>query len=344
MLLKLFTGFRIFWKNSWNLLDFAITVVLIAGPRTSSEFDNRVIIILQLIRSFRFFGYTTGGSVITHALADSIFELINVFLLLGGSMVLFGLIGVLLFRTSVPSAFADLPTALFTLFVSVTQDGWNEIQKKFEHGDPAIMYGAMVYFVVFICVGAFVFANFVIAVIITHLHIATEKYEGSSMTNTEDQATDGDITHVEEVVKNTKMTTHQRPRIGCRLDNLNVENFENLLLVGDAIHRNQREYLKLHLELEQILEEVSNLPINRKQEEEVMLQSQAAASVEENILSSKITSGRTGDVLSTLIALEKAHIIDSSADTPQIYAKGFVREGVRRMSMAAVESRRMSVV
>lgn len=53
------------------------------------------------------------------------------------------------------------------------------------------------------------------------------------------------------------------------------------------------------------MEEVSNLPVNRKQEEEVMLQSQAAASVEENILSSKIASGRTGDVLSTLIALEK---------------------------------------
>ena len=45
---------------------------------------------------------------------------------------LFGLIGVLLFRTSVPSAFADLPTALFTLFICVTQDGWNEIQKTFE--------------------------------------------------------------------------------------------------------------------------------------------------------------------------------------------------------------------
>lgn len=43
------------------------------------------------------------------------------------------------------------------------------------------MYGAMVYFVVFICVGAFVFANFVIAVIITHLHIAIDLYEDSSM-------------------------------------------------------------------------------------------------------------------------------------------------------------------
>ncbi|KAL7876524.1 hypothetical protein AOLI_G00114870 [Acnodon oligacanthus] len=74
-----------------------------------------------------------------------------------------------------------------------------------------------------------------------------------------------------------------------------------------------------------------------------MFQSQVAASVEENILSGKITSGRTGDVLSTFIALEKAHIIDSSAATPQIYTKGYVREGVRRMSVAAVEARRMSV-
>ena len=72
----------------------------------------------------------------------------------------------------------------------------------------------------------------------------------NQQTDTDDQATDQGITHVEEVVKNTEMTTSQRPRVGWRLDNLNVENFENLLLVGDAIHRNQREYLNLHLELE----------------------------------------------------------------------------------------------
>ncbi|KAL7825123.1 hypothetical protein AOLI_G00323300 [Acnodon oligacanthus] len=308
-------------------LHFAIAVVLIGGPRISSDFDDRANIILQLIRSFRLFGHTEGSLAVTYVFTESVSELMNVFLLLLGTMVLFGVIGVLLFRSSVPAFFSDLPVALFTLFICATQDGWLEAQSHFETADPALMYGAMVYFVAFICVGAFILTNFIVAVIIAHLQIATEASEGSLM-----------------VIKTTKMTTRQRPRIGCHLKNLNMETFENLLVVNGALQRNQKECLKLHQELERILEEVSNLPINRKQGEEVIFQSQVAASVEGNILSSKITSGQTGDVLSSYIALEKAHIIDSSAATPQIYSKGYIREGVRRMSVAAVEARRMSVV
>ncbi|KAL6489926.1 hypothetical protein MHYP_G00002710 [Metynnis hypsauchen] len=335
MVLKFCADFKAFCKNAWNLLDFSIAVVLIAAPRTLSDFDGRVNIILQLIRSFRLFGHTKGSCVIKYVFTDSVFELTNVFLLLLLTMVLFGVIGVLLFRSSVPSFFGDLPAALFTLFVCATQDGWLEALSHFEAGGPALMYGAMVYFIAFICVGAFIFTNFIIAVIIAHLEIATEKYEGSSTPNTEDHANNRGITRVEEVIKKTKMTTH--------LNNLNTATFENLLFVSDSLQRNQRECLKLHQELERIFEEVRNLPVNRKQEEEEMLQSQMAASVEGNLLSSKIASGRTGDVLSTFIALEKAHIIDSSAATPQIYSKGHVREGVRRMSVAAAEARRMSV-
>ncbi|KAL7879547.1 hypothetical protein SRHO_G00018010 [Serrasalmus rhombeus] len=342
MALKFCADFKAFC-STWNLLDLAIAVVLIAGPRTSLDFDHRVNIILQLIRSFRLFGHTKGSFVFTFVFKDSITELTNVFLLLMGTMMLFGVIGVLLFRSFVPSFFGDLPAALFTLFICATQDGWLEALSKFETGDPALIYGAMVYFIAFICVGAFIFTNFIIAVIIANLEIATETYEGSSTANTKDNANNGGITHVEEVIKTTKMTTHQRPRIGCRLDNLNMETFENIVLVNDALQRNRREFKNLHEELERILEDVRNLPKNRKQEEEVVFQSQVAASVEENILSSKIASGRTGDVLSTFIALEKAHIIDSSAATPQIYSKGYIREGVRRMSVAAVEARRMSV-
>ncbi|KAL7876521.1 hypothetical protein AOLI_G00114840 [Acnodon oligacanthus] len=343
MVLKFCADFKTFCKNAWNLLDFSIAVVLIAGPRASSDFDGRVKVILQLIRSFRLFGHTKGSFAVTFVFTECVSELTNVFLLLFGTMVLFGVIGVLLFRSSVPSFFGDLPTALFTLFICATQDGWLEAESQFETGDPALMYGAMVYFIAFICVGAFIFTNFIVAVIIAHLEIATETSEGSLMGKIEDQTNNRGITHVEEVIRKTKMTTRQRPRISCRLDNLNMETFENLLLVDDALKRNQRESLKLHQELERILEEVSNLPVNRKQGEEVMFQSQVAASLEGNILSGKITSGRTADVLSTFIALEKAHIIDSSAATPQIYSKGYVREGVRRMSVAAVEARRMSV-
>ncbi|KAL7825135.1 hypothetical protein AOLI_G00323420, partial [Acnodon oligacanthus] len=181
MVLKFCADFKTFCKNAWNLLDFAIAVVLIGGPRISSDFDDRAKIILQLIRSFRLFGHTEGSLAVTYVFTESVSELMNVFLLLLGTMVLFGVIGVLLFRSSVPAFFSDLPVALFTLFICATQDGWLEAQSHFETADPALMYGAMVYFVAFICVGAFILTNFIVAVIIAHLQIATEASEGSLM-------------------------------------------------------------------------------------------------------------------------------------------------------------------
>ena len=59
------------------------------------------------------------------------------------------------------------PPAMFSLFVCVTQDGWVNIFKELNACGNAVL-GA-IYLVIFITIGAFVFANLVVAVVVTNL-------------------------------------------------------------------------------------------------------------------------------------------------------------------------------
>ena len=54
-----------------------------------------------------------------------------------------------------------------------------------------------------------------------------------------------------------------------------------------------------------IVEEVHSLSFNVKQEQEVMMRNHMAATLQDNLLNNDIATGRTGDILSTLITLEK---------------------------------------
>ena len=60
-------------------------------------------------------------------------------------------------------------SALFSLFICVTQDGWVTIFKEFQAKGGAVYYGGMLYFSVSIMVGSFVFANLIVASVVTNL-------------------------------------------------------------------------------------------------------------------------------------------------------------------------------
>ncbi|KAI4880948.1 hypothetical protein NFI96_019593 [Prochilodus magdalenae] len=236
---------------------------------------------------------------------------------------MFGVMGVLLFGETVPSAFGDLTAALFTLFVCLTLDGWVDIQARFKDAGDESMYAAMAFFAVFICVGAFIFINLKITVLIANLHKVIEELEGPP----EDSSPE--VTHLEDVLDRSGQT----PLTNLCFDSLTIEHLENALLVKKAVENTTKELEGLYDELGRIDEEVRAVPANRRHELELMRQWQAAATLEENILSSEVFSGRTGDILTTLMTLDEANIIDSSEDRPQVYSSGMIQKGVRRLSM-----------
>ena len=57
--------------------------------------------------------------------------------------------------------------AMFSLFVCVTQDGWMSITRELNECGNGVL-GA-IYLLIFITIGAFIFANLVVAVVVTNL-------------------------------------------------------------------------------------------------------------------------------------------------------------------------------
>ncbi|CAB1320544.1 unnamed protein product [Coregonus sp. 'balchen'] len=170
--------------------------------------------------------------------------------------------GVTLFSAAVPSAFGDLFSALYTLFICITQDGWMDIYREFK-ADEGLMYGASLYFFIFLTGGAFIFANLLVAVVTTNLEISMPDYDDknsneclpaipcvfsplslhtilnsllnpSPLTQLIPEATGGltDQTtiHVEEVVTKSNMTRRQKSWKGSCVENLTMDTFEELAL------------------------------------------------------------------------------------------------------------------
>eukprot|EP00057_Strongylocentrotus_purpuratus_P027735 XP_011682209.1 PREDICTED: cation channel sperm-associated protein 4-like [Strongylocentrotus purpuratus] len=147
LILKWYNGFIIYWKVGWNILDFFIIVILLLGPTLKFLGSSRILRILRVLRAFR--------------------NMSNIALLLVILMLVLSVVGVFLFGEDFPSLFGNLQSAMFSLFICVTQDGWMGLFERFKN-TPHYMIGAG-YFILAITIGSFVFANLVVAVVVTNL-------------------------------------------------------------------------------------------------------------------------------------------------------------------------------
>ncbi|XP_041096508.1 cation channel sperm-associated protein 4-like [Polyodon spathula] len=355
ILVKWYYGFYIFWKDGWNILDFLIVLSLVLGPAVQAFMSSKVFRILRVLRvisSIRGLAALRGIAMMVQVILQSIPDMANIFLLLVIFMLVFAVFGVTLFGADVPQSFGDLATAMYSLFICITQDGWMTIYKDFQYGlqikaeGEGLKYGAAVYFFVFLTGGAFIFANLLVAVVTTNLELAMTEYEdvtddkGAAQASTEkpeeDLVKDLEVVHVEQVIRETTMTCWQKPHRFSSLENLTIVSFEQFCIVLEAIQKNRRDYRIIRQELDGIVEEVRGILFNREQEQEVIMRNKQVPMLNENLLMNEIASGKTGDMLSTLMMLEKANMIDSGGASPSLYQKGTVLQSVmkvKRMSM-----------
>ncbi|XP_063043105.1 cation channel sperm-associated protein 4-like [Engraulis encrasicolus] len=337
ILVKWYYGFGIFWRHGWNILDCVVTLALLISPEIfphESGHVFKVMRVLRVVRCVSSFATMHGVAMMLQVIWQSLPDLTNIFLLLSITMMIFAVFGVTLFSTSVPSAFGDLTAALFSLFICITQDGWMDIYVKFSEGSSSLLYGGSLYFFIFLTIGAFVFGNLFGAVVTTNLEMsmADENESTLSMMINENALPENRMTHVEEVLARTSMSTRQKPWKGTWLESLRMENFEELVLVLDQMQRNMKEYKSIRRQLESIVDEVHSLPFNLEQDNDVIMRDKNATSLKQSLLSDKIATGRQGDMLSTLMTLEKAHVIDSLQDSPSAFQKGLRHTALRRAS------------
>lgn len=256
----------------------------------------------------------------------------NIVLLLVIIMLVFSVIGVTVFRDVVPVYFGNLSSSMFYLFVCLTQDGWMEIFKAFQAADETYYISGGLFLLVFIAIGAFVFANLVVAVVVTNLEFAMVdvKTEGKERETDDLKAklNEEDVTTqtvgVEEVpgFVYLKQMPFQLPD----LTGLPLEKLENYFLILSAIEQNLVEAKKIQGEVAEIFSEMTEL--QEKARKEGILRTDEP---EQPRMSGENVVLTGGDLMSNLMEMEMGKVFNSHKET----FGAMLREGAKMISAQA---------
>ena len=148
-----------FFRDGWNVFDFAMTVpVLLPGVRESTT----ALRVVRLLRVFRLVSALPEMRVLVAGLGRSVAPLLSMGVLVILLFYAYGMVGWILFSDHDPEHWSSLGQSMLTLFSILTLEGWTEIQ------DTALELSSWswVYFVSFVLVSSFVLINMVIAVLI----------------------------------------------------------------------------------------------------------------------------------------------------------------------------------
>uniref|UniRef100_A0A8C6VNP3 Ion transport domain-containing protein n=1 Tax=Naja naja TaxID=35670 RepID=A0A8C6VNP3_NAJNA len=243
VILNWYYGFRLYWKVSGviNYIQMYMDTV--------SIFPSRVMRLIQVC------SLVSGLARMIQVILKSIPDMANIMILLFAIMLVFSVFGVTLFGTLVPKHFGNLGTALYSLFICITQDGWISIYNDFETEGLALEIGGALYFFIFITFGAFIFANLLVAVVTTNLEQSMSAYQEEQQLKTNFSSL-GSFAGYEEVIQATPMVHHQELLSLGTLANLNDTTCEDLCLVLEAISENLKEYQMIRDALDQYIPKV----------------------------------------------------------------------------------------
>ncbi|WP_152655131.1 ion transporter [Oceanobacillus sp. CFH 90083] len=158
-----------FFKNPWNIFDFVIVTasILFVG-------SNYVIVlrIFRILRVLRAISIIPSLRKMVNALLLTIPSMGNIMILLAIFFYMYAVIGTMLFQSIAPDHFGSLHRTLLTLFQILTLDSWA----------TGVMYPileetriALIYFLSFILIGAFVIVNLFVGVIVNNVEEANRE-------------------------------------------------------------------------------------------------------------------------------------------------------------------------
>ncbi|KAH0631244.1 hypothetical protein JD844_005495 [Phrynosoma platyrhinos] len=349
VVLSWYYGFLLYWKDGWNIINFFIVVSLFVDFLLPSLNSMTFFHMLRVMRLMQVCTLVGGLARMIQVILQSAPDMLNIMILLFAIMLVFSVFGVTLFGSLVPKHFGNLGTALYTLFICITQDGWINIYDDFEKEGLALEIGGALYFFIFITSGAFIFANLLVAVVTTNLEQSMAEYKEEKQMQAQspftsayiglDDDTEDDYfmgqserVHMKEVMHGAPMVHHQELLSCGNLSSLNEATCEDLCVVLEAIHENLKEYRVIRDELDQIVEEVRSIRFNIEQEQEIVLRNIRGTNISETVLGTEVMQGKPGDVISALMSLEKSSIIETE------YQKGLVKAAAlraRRQSLTA---------
>ncbi|XP_067386863.1 cation channel sperm-associated protein 4 [Emydura macquarii macquarii] len=354
VLLNWYYGFWMYWKDGWNMVNFCIVTYLCVGPFIPVLNNQKIFRVLRVMRLIQVCTLVEGLARMMRVILRSIPDMANIMILLFIIMLIFSVFGVTLFGNLVPMHFGNLGTALYSLFICLTQDGWMNIYENFEEEGIALKIGGGLYFFIFITGGAFICTNLLVAVVTSNLEqtmvayteekqkreqlLNPDKYMGlESDAEDDDTSPELNLVHLKAVMQDTSMMHRQTPLNYSNLGNLTEATCDDFCLVLEGIQENLKQYKKIREELNAIVKEVRSIEFNKEQDEERVLRNIQNTTISEGLFFSEVASGRSGDILSTLMTLEKANMIDPDAPKSSVYHRGAVKT-------AFLKARRQSVL
>ncbi|XP_056598137.1 cation channel sperm-associated protein 4-like isoform X2 [Triplophysa dalaica] len=299
ILVKWNNGFKMFWRSWWNIVGFVITLTLIVGNRITSNPITQIICkVLRMVRINICLAFSQEAMAIVQVIGDFIKDTFMILFPFLVFMLGFATFGVHYF-SSVPSAFGNLESAFYTLFICVTEDGWLEIYNKFKED----RFTSLLYFMIFISCGIFVIAMIEVLFMNNLTKLWPDVWLKDSLADSEDRphlsAIFKDQSHVDQ-----KFLETWYPK------NLTPETYDDIVRV--MLEKDLKEPYEIQRELEGILEEVLNNPANNMQDYGPKNNN---FTLEETIIEEELA---TGDILTALLHLDQANLLDTRTTTPNL--------------------------
>jgi voltage-gated sodium channel len=179
-----------YFRQGWNLFDFAIVVVCFLPFHTQFATVFRL---ARLLRTLRMVTILPRLQILVGALLKAIPSLGYIGILLGLHFYVYACAGTFLFGKNDPVRFGTLHETTLTLFQVLTLEGWNDVLATEYHGSDlgyddgmkektaglrvsqAQPLVASVYFVTFILLGTMIMLNLFTGVIISSMEEAQEE-------------------------------------------------------------------------------------------------------------------------------------------------------------------------
>ncbi|KAJ3099789.1 Cation channel sperm-associated protein 4 [Phlyctochytrium planicorne] len=256
ILFKWYYGFVQFWKDGWNIFDLFLVTSTLAGS------DTRVLRIIRVLRAFRALRSITvlnGLQTVIRTIMDSIPDMANIMILLLILMFIWAVVGVTLFQSVSPHYFGDLQSAMFTLFIMMTQIGWLEVFDHLEADGQFV--AAAIYFSSFMVIGVFIFMKIIVAVVVSNLEetYANQRKQQKQKfraLKTSTSSTQGQKKYQRPIRSmpngDDAVWKNQIPYEIPDFEKVSKAKVENYFLILSIIEENLREYSKLKEQISEI--------------------------------------------------------------------------------------------
>lgn len=157
-----------FFKSPWNVFDFIIIGgVLIPAVRDQAQ----LLRLLRLLRIVRLVRFLPDARVLLLTVVKSIPSMVSMIVLTVLLIFLYGMIGWTMFGEALPETWGTISRAMLTLFILLTLENFPTYLDEARTVTP----WAVVFFVSYVLVAAFVVFNLLIGIVIASMEKAREQ-------------------------------------------------------------------------------------------------------------------------------------------------------------------------